>query len=42
MGWGNRGAAMSAIIAIIDLLYREYFKTKLGEMKALPHLPVSK
>jgi hypothetical protein len=33
---------MSAIIAIADLLYGEYFKTKLGEMKAPPHLPAGK
>jgi hypothetical protein len=42
VGLGNRGAAMSAITAIVDLLYREYFKTKLGEMNALPHLPADK
>jgi len=42
IGWGNWGAAMSAVIAIVDLLYREYFKTKLGEMNALPHLPADK
>jgi len=36
---GKRGAAMSVIFSFIDLLYREYFKTKLQEMNALPHLP---
>jgi hypothetical protein len=33
---------MSVIIAIIDLFYREYFKTKLAEMKALPSVPAGK
>jgi len=30
---------MSVIFSIIDLLYREYFRTKLAEMKALPPIP---
>jgi hypothetical protein len=42
LGWGNWGAAMSTIIAIVDLLCREYFKRKLGEMDAIPHLPAGK
>jgi hypothetical protein len=33
---------MSTILSLLTLFYREYFRTKLGEMKALPHLPVSK
>jgi hypothetical protein len=36
---GKRGAAMSTII---DLLFREYLKTKLAEMKALPAKPAGK
>ena len=38
-GLGKRGAAMSTII---DLLFREYLKTKLAEMKALPAKPAGK
>jgi hypothetical protein len=33
---------MSVITAIIDLFYRENFKTKLAEMKALPSVPAGK
>ena len=33
---------MSVFIAIIDLFYLEYFKTKLAEMKALPSVPAGK
>jgi hypothetical protein len=28
--------------AIVDLLYREYFKAKLAEMNALPPIPAGK
>jgi len=28
--------------AILGLLYREYFKTRLAEMKALPPIPTGK
>jgi hypothetical protein len=33
---------MSVIFSIIDLLYREYFRTKLAEMGALPAIPPGK
>jgi hypothetical protein len=36
---GNRGAVMSIIM---DLIFREYLKSKLAEMKALPAKPASK
>jgi hypothetical protein len=35
-GAGKRGAIMSMIM---DLLFREYLKAKLAEMKALPTKP---
>ena len=34
-----RGAPMSTILSVLTLLYREYFRTKLAEMKALPPIP---
>jgi len=36
---GKRGAVMSMIM---DLLFREYLKAKLAEMKALPTKPAGK
>jgi hypothetical protein len=36
---GKRGAVMSVLM---DLLFREYLKAKLAEMKALPAVPADK
>jgi len=33
---------MSKIILLLSLLYREYLRTRLEEMKALPHFPPGK
>jgi hypothetical protein len=33
---------MSTILSLLTLLYREYFRTKLAEMKALPPIPRKK
>jgi len=30
---------MPTILSLLTLLYREYFRTKLAEMKALPPIP---
>ena len=34
-----KGADMSTILSLLTLFYRESFRTKLAEMKALPPIP---
>jgi hypothetical protein len=34
-----RGADMQTILSVLTLFYREYFRTKLAEMGALPPIP---